>query len=254
MDINNYIASGIIEMYVMGICSAEEEAEMELLRTRYPQLNEAILQFEMAFEKNALQHSSETGTEIDTKILQSLNALQTPVFEMNSKQQRINSINWLKPVAAAAILLLAASSVLNYTLYKKTNSQQIALNAVQESKSSLPASDYAILKNPRITPVAMYGVASHSICRCTMFWDKKTGKIYIMIHHLVPTGTERKYQLWAMVNDKPVNVGMIDDSIRDRFIELKNVPEGATAFSVTLENAGGSATPTVEETYLYGKI
>jgi anti-sigma-K factor RskA len=254
MDINNYIASGIIEMYVMGICSAEEKAEMELLRTRYPQLNEAILQFEMAFEKNALQHGSETGAEVDAKILQSFNALQTPVFEMNSKQQSIHKINWLKPVAAAAILLLVASSILNYSLYKKTTSQQIALNAVQESKSSLPAADYAILKNPRITPVAMYGVASHSICRCTMFWDKKTGKIYIMIHHLVPTGPERKYQLWAMVNDKPVNVGMIDDAIRDRFIELKNVPDGATAFSVTLENAGGSTTPTVEETYLYGKI
>jgi hypothetical protein len=57
-----------------------------------------------------------------------------------------------------------------------------------------------------------------------------------------------------MVNDKPVNVGMINERIRDRFIELKNVPEGATAFTVTLENASGSTSPTVDETYLYGKI
>ena len=98
-------------------------------------------------------------------------------------------------------------------------------------------------------------LASHSICRCTMFWDKKTGKIYIMIHHLVPQScTQKDYQLWAMVNDKPVNVGIIKDEIRDRFIELPNVPAGATAFSVTLENAGGSATPSEGNQWLYGKI
>ncbi len=46
MGINNYISSGIIEMYVMGLSSPEEKDELELLRNQYLQLNEAILQFE----------------------------------------------------------------------------------------------------------------------------------------------------------------------------------------------------------------
>jgi anti-sigma-K factor RskA len=253
MDINNYIASGIIEMYVMGICSAEEKAELELLRLKYPELNEAVLQFETAFENNLLNNVTEPGSAADERILQSLKALQTPVININTHQTAVKKMSWLRPVAAAAILLFIASSILNYTLLKKTKAQQLALNEIKKT-TSLPETDYAILKNPSITPVAMYGVVPHSICRCTMFWDKKTGKAYIMIHHLVPSTPERKYQLWAMVNDKPVSVGMVNDEIRGRFIEIQNIPEGATAFKVTLENAAGADTPTDEQTYLYGKI
>lgn len=242
-------------MYVMGICSAQEKTEMELLRNQYPQLNEAITKFEIEFEKNALNNASETGSKLDNKILHSLNTIQTPVVNIKTKQRSINEISWLKPVAAAAILLLAVSSIFNYTQYKKN--QELALNTTVKqppSYSSLPESDYKILKDPGITPVALYGVAPHNICRCTLFWDKRTGKAYMMIHHLVPSNEVKKYQLWAMVNDKPVNVGLLHDEIRDRFIELKNVPETATAFIVTLENAAGSTTPTVEQTYLSGRI
>jgi Anti-sigma-K factor rskA len=251
MDINNYISSGIIEMYVTGLCSAEESMELELLRTQYPQLNDAVIQFEIEFEKNALQIGTITGNPLDSKIINALQQLQTPVALLQPKVKRLN---WLKPLAAAAVLLLIISSIFNYTFYKKNKEQQIALNSKGPQSASLPEVDYNILKDPTITPVAMYGVAPHNICRCTLFWDKKTGKVYMMIHHLVPSTNEKKYQLWAMVNDKPVNVGMVNDGIRDRFIELQHVPEAATAFSVTLENATGSAIPTDGNQWLYGKI
>jgi anti-sigma-K factor RskA len=87
-----------------------------------------------------------------------------------------------------------------------------------------------------------------------MFWDKKTGKVYIMIHHLPQSSAQNDYQLWAMVNDKPVNIGLIKDEIRGRFIEMDNVPAGALSFIVTLEKAGGAASPTIGETYLAGKL
>ena len=160
---------------------------------------------------------------------------------------------WLRAVAAAAILLLSISVIYNYTMYKKMRSQELAL-ASKDTTTSLPAADYAVLKDPAITPVAMYGVAPYTLCRCTMYWDKKTGKAYMMIHHLIPSPQDKKYQLWAMVNNKPVNVGMVHDEIRDRFIQLENVPEGATAFAVTLENIGANQTPSLDQTFLYGKI
>jgi len=253
MDINSYILSGNIEMYVMGLCSPQEKAEMELLRRQYPELNKALLQFEIALENNLLKNATEPGAKTDEITLQSLQSLVKPVIDINTNRTKVIQISWLKPVAAAAILLFAASSIFNYMLYKKNKEQELALSETKKI-TTLPETDYAILKNPAITPVAMYGVTPHNICRCTMFWDKNTGKAYIMIHHLVPSTAQRKYQLWAMVNDKPVSVGMIHDEIRGRFIEIQNIPTGATAFSVTLENAAGSAAPTVEQTYLYGKI
>ena len=252
MDINSYISSGIIEMYVMGLCNPEEKYELESLRHQYPQLNEAILQYEKDLEENLLKNASLPGDEVDEKILQSLHSLQTPIIEINQNQLKPKKTGWLKMVAAAAILLLFVSTVFNYSLYKKNNEQQLVLKE-KENYSPLPVTDYNILKDRTITPVAMYGVTPHNICRCTMFWDKKTGKVYIMIHHLPPS-SQNNYQLWAMVDNKPVSVGIINDKIRDRFIEMQNMPEGATAFIVTLEKKGGSIIPTIEETYLGGKI
>ncbi len=252
MEINSYIASGIIEMYVMDLCTPEERSELEQLRNQYPKLNEAVLEFEATLENNLSTNITLPGEKVDEKILQSFRSLPASVVDINTRQYKIKTTNWFQLAAAAAAVLLLISGIINYVLYKKINEQGQVL-ITKEKYSPLPVADYNILKQPTITPVAMYGVAPHSICRCTMFWDKKTGKGYIMIHHLPPS-SGNNYQLWAMVNDKPVSVGIINDKIRDRFIEVQNIPQDATAFTVTLEKIGGSTTPTEEETYLSGKI
>ena len=252
MDISSYISSGIIELYVMGMCSPEEEKELELLRHQHPALNDAIIRYETELEDNMQKNSTLPSADVDQRILQSFDSLQAPVININ-KNKSSNNIWWFKPVAAAAILLLLISSYFNYNLYKKTKEQQKMI-ASGGGSPTLPLSDYTVLTNPSITPVAMYGVGAHAICRCTMFWDKKTGKMYIMIHHLPKSSAAKDYQLWAEVDGKPVNIGIINDEIRGRFIEMPNVPAGSIAFTVTLENAGGNTQPTVGETYLSGKI
>jgi anti-sigma-K factor RskA len=254
MDINSYIASGIIEMYVMGLCSAEEKTELEKLRRQHPALNDAVVKYEKELEEKMQKNSTLPSPETDERILKSLNALQTPVVEMTGVQQKVRNLGWLKPAAAASFVLLAVSVFFNYSLNDKNRKLKRDLEAASNIPQTLPLADYNIMKNPTITPVALYGVGTHAICRCTMFWDKKTGKLYIMIHHLPQSSNTSDYQLWAMVDGKPVSVGIIQDEIRGRFIEMGNVPAGATAFTVTLEKAGGNSAPTEEETYLAGRI
>lgn len=239
-------------MYVMDLCSQQERDELDALRKMHPSIEDAITEFEMQLENKLMQDAIVPGHLIDTKIINSIK--QNNKVNFTATKSNSNKIIWLQSVAAAAILLLLISSVFNYFLYKKSSQQQILL-AKQNIPivPTLPVSDYNILKQPTITPVAMYGVAPHSICRCTMFWDKPTGKAYIMIHHL-PTASGYNYQLWALVNGKPQSIGVINDAIRDRFIEISNVPANATAFTVTLEKLGGSPSPSVDETYLSGHI
>jgi hypothetical protein len=246
MDIKEYISSGIIETYVMGLCGPEEERELQQLRSKYPELNNAIIAYEKAMENNMLQQTTHPGDDTDKRILTMLDKMSKPAPVI---PLYIPKRNWLKRFAIAASLLLLISAGLNFYLYRQTKKQDISSN-----NSTLPLSDYQVLTNPSITPIAMYGVGSHAICRCTMFWDKKTGKMYIMIHHLPQSSAAKDYQLWATVDGKPVNVGIVQDNIRGRFIEMNKVPAGAIAFSITLEKAGGSSLPTVDETYLQGSI
>lgn len=253
MNMEEYISSGIIEQYVLGMCSNDEKSELELLRKKYPVLQKAITDFELSFEQKMMTNVVMPSAETDTKILAQLfSHNETPVILINKKT--IKSYGWLKGIAAAAIVFLGVSGAFNYLLYTKNKEQKEALSSVKNLPAGLPMSNYNILKDPSITPIAMYGVGYHAICRCTMFWDKKTKKMYIMIHHLPKSSDTEDYQLWAMVGGKPISIGIVNDAIRDRFIEMPNVPEGAVAFTVTLEKAGGTTTPTMDEAYLQGKI
>ncbi len=255
MSDKDYISSGIIEQYVLGLCTPEEEAELEQLRKVDAAFNEAIINFEIQFENEMMRYASMPGAATDNKILEQIDSLKpTPVVPISIGKAKIIRYNWLRPVAAAAILVLGTSVVFNYILYSKNKKQQQELVNRNTTPVTLPVADYNILKDPAITPVAMYGVGYHAICRCTMFWDKKTGKVYIMIHHLPKSSSEQDYQLWANVDGKPVSVGIINDVIRDRFIEMSNMPAGATSFIVTLEKAGGTTVPTEDEIYLKGTI
>ena len=253
MNILEYISSGIIEQYVMGLCNETEKKEVESLRRHYPEFDKAIIDYEILLEENMQKNFTLPSAETDDIILKKLGQLQPDQITASSPVI-VKKTNWLKPLAAAAILLLIVSGYFIYSLNNKATELRNQLAGSNKTSATLPLADYKIMLDPKITPVAMYGVGTHAICRCTMFWDKKTGKIYIMIHHLPLSSSSKDYQLWAMVDGKPVNIGIINDAIRGRFIEMENVPAAAKAFSVTLEKAGGNPTPTMEEEYLRGTI
>lgn len=252
MDIKNYISSGIIELYVMGLCTPEEEKELEQYRTTYPELDKAITDYEQEMEQQALQNPTLPSASVDNKILATLQSLnqtkQTGTKKINTP---VRKINFLRLAAAAAVLLLITSAYFNYTQYKKNNELNALTNATNDSP--LPMADYRIMTDPAITPVALYGVGTHTICRCTMYWDKKNKKAYLLIHHLADKTGNKKYQLWAFVDGKPVNIGEVDDTVRGRFIEMPGIPSEAVSFSVTLENENTS-TPTEANTFLRGSI
>ena len=229
----------------MGLCSTEEKNELELLRLTDATLNKAIINFEIELENKMLRNAFLPGVNTDDKILQTLQSLGTaaPVVAMHTEDKKVKRFSLYKIVAAASVLLFGVSGFFNYTQYKQNKDQASQLAVKDNLPQSLPLANYNILQDPTITPVAMSGVGYHAICRCTMFWDKKTGKAYVMIHHLVPSGDNNEYQLWANVNGKQVSVGMINDKIRDRFVEVSGMPEDAKEFTVTLEKNGGATVP-----------
>lgn len=261
MNIHEYIKSGVVELYVMGLCTEVEKNEIEQLRLQHPELDDAIHSFEKSLEKNMQEQGLLTSHETDKKILSVLDALPAPAEKY--QQASVKKMLPLQWMAAAAVLLLIVSGYFIYSLSEKNYELKEKLSAspgIQATidqdniHATLPEDDYKIMLDPKITPVAMYGVGNFTACRCTMFWDKKTGKMYMIIHHLPLSSEKEDYQLWGMINNQPVNIGIIKDEIRGRFIEINNVPAETTSFIVTLEKAGGSSTPNLKETYLSGKI
>ncbi|TDO24430.1 hypothetical protein [Pedobacter duraquae] len=59
MEINEYIESGILEAYVLGSASDKETRELLQLRTRYAEVDDALLELELDLERIA-QHMAIT--------------------------------------------------------------------------------------------------------------------------------------------------------------------------------------------------
>ena len=256
MNTENYISSGIIEQYVLGMCNAEEQLELEQHRKNYVAIDEAVISFEKELEQNLMRTTLSTNKNTDDKILSVLKNLQeTNTNNTAPKEAIVRSLSYKKYIAAASIGLLLGSVGYNIYQYNKNKEQENNIaNIIKNKSATLPIGDYKILTDPSITPVAMYGVPAHSICKCTLYWDKNTGKAYVMVHHLMPTGDGKAYQLWATVDGKKVNLGVINDTVRDRFVEVSNVPFDANEFMVTLENNGNAVQPTPGNEWLIGKI
>ena len=260
MNIENYISSGIIEQYVLGMCNDAEKAELISLRKQHSEVNNAVINFEKALEVQMMATTASTTSKTDDTILSALKNLNTNQTSysktIETKPAVVRNFSFAKYAAAASMALLVASGAYNYYQYSNGKAQDEKIAAIIKNNSAtLPVGDYKVMTDPNITPVGMYGVPAHAICKCTLYWDKNTDKAYVMIHHLVAPEDGKSYQIFATVNGKQINLGVIDDKIRGRFVEVKDVPFEATAFTVSQEANGNTAPqPTPENIWLQGKI
>ena len=70
-----YINSGILEAYVMGAASEEEVKELMFLKTKYPEVNNALQALEMDMEKIAVHMAITPPPNVWDRIENDINAL-----------------------------------------------------------------------------------------------------------------------------------------------------------------------------------
>lgn len=265
MDIKAYIESGVIEAWVLGMATAEETAELQMLRKQYPEVNKAVLEFEEHLEKVAMSNAEAAPVSVK----QNLDKLLAGEFRENGNGRIVEmaSLAQVKPIwkylAAACIVLLIASSFLNYYLYNQYQTtdrkysdllaQQTTLQArvdVLNTKLNSMDESMKIMTDPTIVQVNMPSVKQGENFIATVFWDSKTKDVYLLNNNLPQAPQGKQYQLWAIVDGKPVDAGMMDACAG--VCRMKNIPS-AQAFAITLEKQGGNPTPE-GEMYVLGKI
>lgn len=127
------------------------------------------------------------------------------------------------------------------------------LMLVQKNEMELVAQKIAMITDPSTKPVVLNGMNSMANKKAMVYFNQETKEVYFNAHDLQLTDPEKQYQLWAIVDGKPVDMGMIDLNTKDIFQKMKSI-ENAQAFAVTIEKKGGSPTPSVETMCLMGNV
>jgi len=171
-------------------------------------------------------------------------------------------------VAAASLVLLLGSILLNLYLlsqykhsiaqYKELLvSQEELTNANQSMNTKLESFEAAIslIKDRRMAIVKMPGVPTSPApsSMATVYWNTNSKEVYVLVNQLPKPETGKQYQLWAIVDGKPVDAGVFDLAEGPQLMKLKTIPN-AQAFAITLEKQGGSETPTMTAIFVMGKV
>ena len=262
MEKQEIISSGLLELYVLGAASSEESAQIEQLRNLHPDINEEIINIEKALEAYAFANAVSPSTSVKNQLFSSLNFTnQSGNTNESIPTAKVISMSPLRNIAAAAaVLLLIGSSVLNFFYYNKFKDVN---NKYAESRQQIASlnqhlievdKDMSIVQSKYSEPVSLKGQEAAPDAGAKIFWMKNTGEVYVDPTNMPIAPAGKQYQLWAFVDGKPVDAGMITskDGKKYKIQKMKTFGK-AQAFAITLETEGGNPQPK-GSVYVLGKI
>lgn len=261
MNIEEYIASGMIESYVLGATTAEENAELERLLSIYPEIQEELLASQRALEQYLMQFSKEPPAGLKAKIIGQLNELKNDL--PSGKQKYLSPVSEKSKKApasslgmAALYLLLALSLGLNVFLYYSQQTLQDSQSKTEENIKSLEKQlqsreeQYAalsrsmeIINDPTNVVVRLNGLPDFQEASATLYWDNSSKQVYLQVKNLPPAPAGMQYQLWAIKEKNIQDAGLIGKGKNPALIHTMKVINEADTFAITLEKEGGLPQP-----------
>ncbi|MEO1438140.1 MAG: anti-sigma factor [Bacteroidota bacterium] len=260
MDLQEYIASGILELYVAGALSEQESREVTALVQQHPELQEAVEQIEAAYIQLS-EYAAPYGNVPPLSLTSDSKPEETPIVSIRP---------WQRYAMAAMVILLLASILLNYRQYlqlQDSNDQILALESerqklagdidVLNANYETNQTRLADLRDPQTQTIALAGTDKAPNKSVQVYWNRSNDRVFVDLSQLPPPPEGQVYQLWSLTSLDPltpVDAGVLT-GYGDGDLLFNGKPTNeAVAFAITLEPAGGSASPTLEELYVLGTI
>jgi anti-sigma-K factor RskA len=263
------------------MASAAESRELEANAALYPEVRAALDEAARLMEDYAKAHAVAPPPGIRQKVWQSLEeetasakpspsvtAHQAPVHiapPASGSGVPVSTIGFWKYATAAAVTLLVASAAVNMYLVsgKRDADQKIAALEREQHKMdferTVALQQEEVFRNrlrsmvsPDMKSFALNGVGAHAEHKAMLYWNSTSGEVFLSMRGMPPLPEDKQYQLWAIVDGKPVDAGMYRRENNVDLWAMKVTPR-ADMFAVTIEDAGGSPTPTMDQMVVAGK-
>ncbi len=270
MNREEYIASGLLESYVLGLTTEAETTQVERALVEIPELRADVDALREDLEAYALTYEQAPPPGLRARVLDAIAAeaqsessvrplsTERPVRPLTSTVETTETAS-VRPLwgqtwfVAASIGLLALSVLGNLLLYGRWQNTEDRLELAENQNTQLAQQvdvqrtnlqtvneEIALLRNPavqRIDLKAQPNVPASS--EALVYWNARERTVYLASTQLPAAPAGRQYQLWAIVGGKPVAMGVFDTGTGLR--RISNVAN-AQAFAISLEATGGSTT------------
>jgi anti-sigma-K factor RskA len=260
VNVKEYISSGIIESYVMGLANESERTEFEQLCTQYPELVAARREFEERLEHHAFENAVPPPSMVKVKVMDSISP---KIINMENSKAPVRSSGGLRFVAAASVILLIGLAWFSYQSHNKQDEalQELKntnlalkekLDTTQNILNKIVAEQKDVVSNPNVTVVNMVGTKTAPKSSANIYWDSTSSNVFLIVKNMPKLPSDQQYQLWALIDNKPKDLGVFDATDDKVILKMKNTQK-AQAFAITIEQKGGSPSPTLQKMQSLGK-
>ncbi len=265
MNIIEYISSGILESYALGELAAHERVLVEKNLAQYPELRTELQRVEETQEALLMQMAIAPRKAVKENLFQKID-VQKPKAKVISLQADQSTSNFWKFAVAASVAIAIAASYFAFDYRSKwMNSQGQLTNLIAQNQRVAQdynqvnqrldkiESDLKVVENPDFKRVVMKGTEGAPESMAYVYWNASSKEVYLSIQNMRELSKENQYQLWAIIDGKPVDAGVFDNNFAG-LIKMKAIGNGAAVFAVTIEPRGGKASPTMETMQVAGEV
>ncbi|RDI13180.1 anti-sigma factor domain-containing protein [Flavobacterium sp. AG291] len=259
-----FINSGILELYIFGVTTEEENREVQEMAGKHAEVRAEILSIEKAIIDLSYSVSPQLSPEVYHRIRRELIDKHGTegVVQLQPRRSASSYIGW-----AAAIVLLGCLGV-QYFMYdqevekkeavtkERDKYEQLFASTTKDNEQKEKALRVIRAKNSAIVNLGGQQVSPDSYAK--VYMNDADNEVFVDIAGLPEAPEGKEYQVWALTLNPltPTSIGVLDkNKVADSqgIIQVDNF-EGVQAFGITLEPTGGSATPTMEQLYTLGEV
>lgn len=254
---------------MLGLASPEERNEFEQMCRQHPEIRAARDAFEQVIEKQTMAAAVPPPAGLKEKLWDRID-FTAPVgatdADLTEKAPApVVKMGWLKYAAAACLILLAGSIYWNLSLQQENKAIKESLATSQSQADSVKSELASIRQEGQIIArvgddqkpfkmAALKGTAFSPASFATVYWDTTSKDVYLMVNNLPKPASDEQYQLWALLNGQPIDMGVLTISEKPlQLYHMKNAQD-AQAFAITIEPKGGSVNPTLEKMIAVGNL
>lgn len=258
-NIQEYLESGILELYVYGALTEAEREEVTRAIQEYPELKEEVEQIE-----DALRELSGAAAPYDPQVL--LLSLKSKLSQRPERKTRTYR-NFTAIAGWAASIILLIGLFMMYDTNRDLNERLTSLEIEQselktqivEAREDAEKTEQLLeaLRSRNIEKVPLQGQDFAPTAYATAYWNKSRNLTYIDAQDLPAPPEGMVYQVWSLKLNPltPNSIGLLEDFEENSsriFIVDNNYD--SEAFGITLEPAGGSESPTLEKLMVLGTV
>ncbi|SDE64118.1 Anti-sigma-K factor rskA [Pricia antarctica] len=265
MEVEKYITSGILELYVAGLLTEDENLEVHENATQYTEIRNEILAIEAAIlelsQAVAPKYAKRKGFE-DVKVRIG-ERKDTKVVQMPKEEKSNLStyIGWAAAVIFAAGLawFYVQNDQLKSDIEMVNEENGVLEQQIIEARGSLTNTEQLLsaLRDKDVSVITLGGQEVSPDSYAKAYWNKEQRKVLIDAQGLPEPPDGMVYQVWSLKMNPltPTSVGLLENfASDDNKIFTLNNPNESEAFGITLEPAGGSEGPTMEQLYTLGAV